>query len=998
MKLKTKSCIAVALIAVSAAIADIPGMFVIQESRLLNTAAAGTSSTDKFGGAGVQWIGDINDDGVQDLIAGAPNSFGDSGSLAIFPLDANGKAKSSPILIKASDPLLKPLMTRGYKELFGMGVEVLQKMSATSCGTVVASSSSLKKVWAIRLCPENGGVKVDAATTLSTFTEYTATRSLRSFKVIDTASADEFVLAAGMPNENSTTKSYSGKVQLLKVKLSDLTITKLGALPETNDATDPIGSLLNTQSNFGSSIVRLAKKTGTIQLAIASPGDSIGTRAVGRIHFVNIDATTYARQTSSVTPLYAGADTVFQPTSLSVADFDHDDVPDLLAGQSKESYSNITEVGSYSVALMKSATEAKAVKKFGKGIGGFVDTNGVLGASSWLGSSAAAFDFDSDNMVDVAIGNQAPTSTAGSIWVLRMKSKPWVHKASATIAVSKDTAKLLLNEYVTGNALSWSISEMNAPVTGSLTNCSAVRQTASGPEFDCNGLGTNGTSVWKVTATDHGNPTGETFSEDILFTINVVGSNIPPSKKKNLPDTLFLREDQPDTAGLLFSSYYDDADGTPGSLTYTLSSLNKSAESFIKFSVSGDELRVSGIPYKSGVCSLQVNVKDAVQAVLRDTLVIKVRHVNHPPKPIDTTYTVSQSTSKTLTVRIVEYDLADVMTGSVLVAPKHGKVSMQGNLVSFVPDSFFLGADSFQYKASDNAGGSGTSMVRLNVVKTSEVAKVYRPLEGLAIDEDSPEQIIKTDSLLFSGADQFQVPQRDVLTNCMNLKLADITLDRIAHRLSIKPLPDQYGACSIRVQSDADSTVGSTMQLTIKPVLDPYYFSPSDTLIAQIEIGTTFTKALDSADRDRDTLEYVVLDKMPDWVSRSGYHLVFKPVSQSQAGFFHIQVKKKALANVTFLESTDTLTVLAIPSTTSSISRRLGGATTFSVRHSTISFQAGSLPIRVALVSTNGRVLASGAASEYGSLEFDKAHLSKFVYVRLSEGGRVTNIPLFVSP
>ena len=142
---------------------------------------------------------------------------------------------------------------------------------------------------------------------------------------------------------------------------------------------------------------------------------------------------------------------------------------------------------------------------------------------------------------------------AGAVWVLRMKSKPWVHKASATIAVSKDTAKIMLSDYVTGNGLTWSVSEVNAPVTGSLTNCTAVRQTANGPEFDCNGLGTNGTSTWKVTATDHGNPTGETFSEEILFTINIVGSNIPPSRKKSLPDTLFLREDQPDTAGLLFS-------------------------------------------------------------------------------------------------------------------------------------------------------------------------------------------------------------------------------------------------------------------------------------------------------------------------------------------------------------------------------------------------------------------------------------------------------------
>jgi hypothetical protein len=997
MKNSIKAKIVIGLAALAGAVAaDIPGLFVIQEARILNTGSVGSSSTDKFGNSGIKWIGDIDNDGVRDLIAGAPNSVNDTGSLVLIPLQKDGTAKSSPIVISPANPILNPLMSKAnVNERFGTGVEVIQEMSSSQCGVVVTSSIGQAKIWAIRLCMENGSVRVDAANVFTSFTGFASLRIGEAFQVIDTMPmpAAERLLAIGVPSE----ASYTGKVALLTIKPSDLTMALVSTLPETTDPTDPIGSIIAANSYFGRSIARIGKSGGVLHLAITASGDLINTVAIGRLHFVDIDVATHKRTQSSASVISVGADTVIQPNSIAAADFDHDGITDLVLGQPMANYATFSQIGAFTVATMKSGTEFKALKQFGKNLGGIVDAGGALSSNSFYGANVLTGDFDEDKMMDVVVGCRVKGAAAGSIWPLRMKAKPWVHKSSATISVSKDTAKIMLSDYVTGNALTWSVSEINAPITGSLTNCTAVRQTGSGPEFDCNGLGTNGTSTWKVTATDHGNPTGETFSEDITFTIKVVGSNLPPNRKQLLPDTLKLREDQPDTAAINFSSYYDDPDGTAATLVYSVSDLNKSTDGLIKFSVAGNLLRVSGVPYKFGVCSLLVNVTDAIQATIRDTIVIKLTHANHAPKPIDTAYSIVESTPTNAVVRVVEYDQNDANTGSIEIAPKHGKATMQGNAVLFVPDSFYLGADSLQYKSTDKAGATGLAMVRFTMTKTSATAKVYKSLKDLAIDEDSPQQVLKVDSLFFSGADRFAVPERDVVTTCMNLKIADVSLDRINHKLSIKPYPNAAGPCNIRIQTAADSAVGTTMALVVKAILDPYHFNP-DTLRPTVLYGTTLSVPLDSVDADIDTLQYKALDALPDWIQIVGYHIVYQPTAESQAGMFHLEVRKKALPNVTFLDPTDTLTVLAVPTSLSGIGRRIGQGVVFSTLNGRIEFCAGAKPINVSLISIKGQVLAAASASEHERVTFDRTNLPRLVYLRLIEGDRTTNAPLYLYP
>jgi len=993
------------------AFAEVPGLFVVQEARIDDPLTDAVTKRSLFGRAGFASIGDFDGNGVDDIVVGAPRANGDSGALAIELLNKSGSSKSAPLVIPARLDKIRSHLGAGGTDQLGYGIAVIRKFSKTqSCAIVLTNSGTRKKIWALKICNEqNQPVLHDVtvfdttSSALSGFT-MTAVGIGNSMDVVDSLPNEGRVVALGVPSDGPTAFSYLGRVVIVSIDTGTMTLDRRSLLPERYDGTDVIGALLGSKERFGTAVAATRGINGKLGLAVVSPTfvDGSGNTS-GRIHLVSLDADYKAL--SSYTIAGSPDFTLNQaPTSIATADFDFNGISDLVVGYGNDlgGTPTVTARGAIRILTMNSDGSVRNSDFLRKGALGLQDTaNGssTMLAYTRFGSQVATADFDHDGQIDILAGSLGNTAGStpeivGSVWPLRLKQLPRKLREIDTLTLTKTDPNLRLSDFVMGNRLGWTLSELQAPPT-TLVKCSLAVVTDT-TYLHCLPGTTNGISKWRAIATDSGNiPATLHFADTIDFVVRIVGQDSAPVPTAALPKVR-ISEDQKDTAVLVLSRFFRDPELKP--LTFSIFPLNNSTTgplSYLALSANTDTLHLAGNAYHPALCSLRVEVKDNANAIVSDTLVIDVFHVNHAPRAFDTAYSVTESMPTTLTVRSLDYDLGDVLSPSVLVAAKHGTAVIQGSQILYKPDSFYLGADSIQYKVSDGQAFA-TSMVRLTVTRTSATAKVYKPLSDVTIDEDTPPFLIRVDSLFFSGAERFAVRQDEAITDCETQKIALVKNDRVNFRLSITPLPNQSGRCHITIPTLVDPKDSSSMFLNIKPVVDLYKYSP-DTLTSEVMVGNTSTILLDSVDLDRDTLVHKAITALPDWVQLDGFRLTFKPLSQSKAAKILIESRKKAAPGVTYLEPNDTLILYAIPTANTSVGRRFADGVKMSNQFGKLRFQAGSAPFKIALFALDGHVMIARDVPEMGQVEVDRNQLPPVVYLRLTVKNKTTISPLFLN-
>lgn len=1003
MKMSIGKIVLSGLVLAGIAYSDIPGLFVVQEARIADPFTFSAVTGKRFGASGLGWIGDVNNDGFQDVIVGAAKSNKDTGSLQIIKLGADGKQIGLPLDVSSQDSMVANRLSQfSAPDNFGGSVDVIQKFSnVQECAVVVSASTNKAKLWALKICRDGADVSVKGVSVIDSLgstilQEFGTPKIGEALRTVDTMPGGARVIAVGIPAAlNTSTMTGIGAVLLASIDPVTLAWTRLGRFPEGFTSSDPVFSnLAGAASGFGRSVARLSKSGGVLRLAVTSTGD----KPLPRVHLVDLDATTYHAISDIAWLPNVGPDTVKNVYSVASADFDHDGQNDLVLGQPQATGKGLLAgVGGFSVALMNSNGTGKAIRQFGNwaGGGGFVGIDSALTEKVYLGIEVLSGDFDGDQQADVVLGAQGSATMSGSIWPLRMKYKPWLHKPADTITLKTDPVSVNLWEYVTGNSLTWSVSEVDPPATGSYSTCSAVN-TASGYTLRCTPFTTNGISHWKVTASDNGNiPSTDHFTQDLNFVIKVVDQNLPPVLKNPLPAKIVLLEDHKDTAAMVFSKYFTDPDGFP--LRFDLSPLNGSVAKLLNYyqSTDYDTLHLTPLPIHYGLCSLQVAAKDKVGATLLDTVVIEVVHVNHPPQPADDVYEVIESTPTSLAVKTndVDVDAGDVTTLAIAVAPKHGVALVQGDKILYTPDSFYLGPDSFRYKLSDQSSFNPAN-VAITVSKTTAPMRIYRALRDTAVDESAGPIVIHTDSLFFSGALRFQISVYEATTDCQGI--AKIEHDRVNSRLTVTPIAYQFGRCAISIKESAEAKLTSTMNLVIRPILTPFKFSP-DTVHLVVEDGKTLVYPLDTVDLDKDTLEYSSLKTLPSWIQLGRFGLTFQRDASSLETKVLVGVKKKPLPGVTFTDPTDTLVLYAQFTTVSVLRRKIGdGGAFLQLMRGRLDLVGGAMPFQAELLSLDGRQLAAGRAGEGERLEFSTQAMPKFVFLRLTEGSRRTIVPLFL--
>lgn len=506
--------------------AAVPGLFVTREARIDDPA--GTRTT-RMGLQQVAVVGDVDGNGIQDLIASAP--LLDSGALHVFRLGPDGAALGVSTL-SARNPMIVTRLTHPL-EGFGNAVAPLTAFSrTTSCANVLTSSRALLRLWGLRLCLDGGNLLVDSVAVVDSGSA--SLGGLRSggspaLAVLDTIPATgERVIAVGLPQSSfQTGTSDGGRVVLLAVNPSSFAARRLAVIPANPGSPTSAEPSLTSSDQFGFSLGSWRGSTGQAGVAVVSAGK-------GRLHLISLgpDWT----PTSTLSRLHAIG--TAKLVAVSSADFDHDGSIDLALGfpQWKPG------AGIVGAAMIQT-----------------LDRHGVPRDSTFLdlaksplatrdpltgvgfASQLLATDLDHDGQVDLVAGCSAgqygdAIGPGGTLWPLRLKSAPWRLRALDTIRIDgPSSTKIHLSDYLGGNALTWSMPPRVAMIDP-VADCRLHRDT-----LVCTAGTLNGVTSYTVVASDSGNvPSDQHLTDTLAFALRVTGLAGPVGVGVPTPTSLRL--------------------------------------------------------------------------------------------------------------------------------------------------------------------------------------------------------------------------------------------------------------------------------------------------------------------------------------------------------------------------------------------------------------------------------------------------------------------------
>ncbi len=1003
-----------------AAYAEIPGLYVIQENRIDDPHVGFASDRSNFGGGGIAVVGDLDGDGVKDIVAGSPLSK-DSGSMVFLKLQKTGALKGTPFILSSRDPELAPKMLwPGIgSDNWATGLAVAKEFEGPgTCGIVVANSQNAQKIWAVKLClgaaaGSNPAVSlvnvIDSTSSALTGLNMNSTGIGSFISVIDRPSTAKVVLALGVPRDGATTTSREGRVVILELDLSTLAFERKAVYPESYSSTDTLGKYLTPKEYFGSAIVPLKGMSSGKSMAVLSSGFLNSSTVVGKIRIINFD-NGYKFKSAIELPRINDWSVSQGPITLGAEDFDHDGISDLVIGYHLDNGGGATPItgrGAFQIALLDAQGGFKSNSMFRPGIGGFQDIESKLGANTRFGGKLLATDIDSDGQMDVIVGSggNAGGSTPeikGAVWPLRMKSAFWKKANLGPIDLANSTATFLLDDYFGGNRLGWSLSEKAIPPTG-LASC-LLEPVSGRTRLACSPGGTNGEATWRLIATDSGNtPSTLHLSDTIEFLVRVNDQDSAPQRKADLP-RVRISEDQTDTAALVFSKYFRDPEGEP--LTVKLTDLNGSSTGLfttLALSQNTDTLHLVGKPSKYGICSLKVEVKDQASATIFDTLVIEVFHVNHAPVAIDYMQIIPEGKTATFIVLRTDSDLdGDALKVRISIPPTKGQATVDADgAILYQPRPFELAADSLRYEIMDGTD-TARAWVRIHLSTSDEKPIVYKPMRDTTVAERAVAEpiVIKVDSLFFWGPKRFDIEFYGPKSDCQGVgskqALATVEYLPTTRSLIITPQPNKWGRCQIQMRAYLADSIANAMTLVVDSVPTPYRFATKIDSI-KLDLGKSDSIILEPVDLDGDSLEYASLKMLPSWIKLERSRLIFSPDANSDELKLQLHTWKHHAAGSTPIY-TDTLSLFVYLNTSASVRGRQLGNTRFflSNRSTRLSVVGGASRFQIQVLGLDGRILADRTGGSHETISLDLSRFSNFLLLRLIEDGRISTVPLLV--
>jgi len=207
---------------------------------------------------------------------------------------------------------------------------------------------------------------------------------------------------------------------------------------------------------------------------------------------------------------------------------------------------------------------------------------------------------------------------------------------------------------------------------------------------------------------------GSTDTATVTITIN--GVNDAPTSISL--DNSSVAENQP--SGTAVGGFSTTDPDTGDTFTYSLVS-GEGDDDNASFTISGTQLKTfASFDYETkNSYSIRVRTTDSGTLSYEEAFIIAVTNANDPPVAVDDSDTTPENTPVTIAVLNNDSDIdGDTLTVDSVTHGTNGSVTNNGNDVTYTPDAYFYGTDSFNYTISDGNGGTDTATVTVIVLKT----------------------------------------------------------------------------------------------------------------------------------------------------------------------------------------------------------------------------------------------------------------------------------------
>jgi VCBS repeat-containing protein len=164
-------------------------------------------------------------------------------------------------------------------------------------------------------------------------------------------------------------------------------------------------------------------------------------------------------------------------------------------------------------------------------------------------------------------------------------------------------------------------------------------------------------------------------------------------------------------------------DSDPNGHTLTVTSVTPGTHGSV--TINGSNVTYTPNSGFTGIDSFTYTISDGHGGTDTATVTIVVASINHPPVAVDDSAAAPQDTPVTIDVLDNDYDIdGDTLTVALLTQGTHGSVTINGNNVTYTPDTGYTGADSFTYMISDGKGGTATATVTITVTVIETTATI----------------------------------------------------------------------------------------------------------------------------------------------------------------------------------------------------------------------------------------------------------------------------------
>lgn len=415
-----------------------------------------------FFGTAVAPLGDLDQDGVPDIVVGAENdddsiaATADGGAAWILFLHANGTVKAHQKISATAGGFsggagLKrfgsTLATAG--DLDGDGSpELLAGTPDDKDGGLVPGTA-----WLLHLSP-NGTIASDSEVTPLAAGITSTLDPLDEFGTAVAALGDvngDGVgdLASGVPGDNGGQYPGISNPKWGSVFVCMLNPDGTVAAHHEIDATTPaLGGGLANGDLLGSGLAGLGDidGDGVPDLAAGAPGEDDGGSSRGGVWILRLNVDGSVKAAQAITDLLGGFtgvldnDDTFGASLAGIGDLDGDGVRDLAVGAPGDDDGPTagTNRGAVWILFLNPNGTVKSHAKISPTAGGF--TGLILGEDRFGSSVAALGDVDGDGVVDLAVGTPSSDEagfSSGSVWIVFLKPNGSVKtqtKISATTA------------------------------------------------------------------------------------------------------------------------------------------------------------------------------------------------------------------------------------------------------------------------------------------------------------------------------------------------------------------------------------------------------------------------------------------------------------------------------------------------------------------------------------------------------------------------------------